>query len=86
MAQMLARMERDGLIKRTPDPQDGRSSRITLTKAAEARLPDAVAVLLRGNNEVLRGFTRAETRQLVDMLTRLIENLDRIANADASRE
>jgi MarR family transcriptional regulator for hemolysin len=29
MAQMLARMERDGLIQRAPDPADGRSSRIT---------------------------------------------------------
>ena len=57
MAQMLARMERDGLIRRAPDPADGRSSRITLTEVAEARLPDAVAVLLRGNREVLRGFT-----------------------------
>src|SRR5208337_3872156 len=28
MAQMLARMERDGLIQRTPDAIDGRSSRI----------------------------------------------------------
>ena len=47
MAQMLARMERDGLIQRAPDPADGRSSRITLTGVAEARLPDALAVLLR---------------------------------------
>jgi MarR family transcriptional regulator, transcriptional regulator for hemolysin len=39
MAQMLARMERDGLIRRAPDPADGRSSRITLTEVAEARLP-----------------------------------------------
>ena len=30
MAQMLARMERDGLIRRTPDAVDGRSSRIAL--------------------------------------------------------
>lgn len=34
MAQMLARMEMHGLIERTPDPGDGRSSRIVLTKAA----------------------------------------------------
>lgn len=34
MAQMLARMEMDGLVERTPDPVDGRSSRIVLTKAA----------------------------------------------------
>lgn len=84
MAQMLARMERDGLILRTPDPSDGRSSRITLTKLAEARMPDAVAVLLRGNQEALRGFTDEEAGLLVDLLTRLIANLDRVASAEAS--
>jgi DNA-binding MarR family transcriptional regulator len=84
MAQMLARMERDGLIQRAPDPADGRSSRITLTAVAEARLPDAVAVLLRGNREVLRGFTDEEARQLIALLTRLIANLDQIASVEAS--
>jgi MarR family transcriptional regulator for hemolysin len=84
MAQMLARMERDGLIQRAPDPADGRSSRITLTEVAEARLPDAIAVLLRGNYEVLYDFTDEEARLLVDLLTRLIANLDRVASAEAS--
>lgn len=78
MAQMLARMERDGLILRTPDPADGRSSRVALTATATARLPDAVAVLLQGNQEVLRGFTDEETTLLIDLLTRLIANLDRV--------
>jgi DNA-binding MarR family transcriptional regulator len=82
MAQMLARMERDGLIERTPDPADGRSTRITLTEVAEARLPDAVAVLLQGNREVLRDFTDEEAGQLVNLLTRLIANLDRVASAE----
>ncbi len=82
MAQMLVRMERDGLIRRTPDPADGRSSRITLTEAAHARLPDACAVLLQGNHEVLSGFTDEETVQLVVLLTRLIANLDRVASAE----
>lgn len=84
MAQMLARMERDGLIQRTPDPTDGRSSRITLSKVAEARMPDAVAALLRGNQEALRDFTDEEAGLLVDLLTRLIANLDRIASAEAA--
>jgi MarR family transcriptional regulator, transcriptional regulator for hemolysin len=84
MAQMLARMERDGLIQRTPDPADGRSRRITLTKVAKARLPDAVAVLLRGNHEVLRDFTDEEAGLLVALLTRLIANLDRVASVEAS--
>jgi MarR family transcriptional regulator, transcriptional regulator for hemolysin len=84
MAQMLARMERDGLIQRAPHPADGRSSRITLTEAAEARLPDAVNVLLRGNQEALRDFTDEEAALLVALLTRLIANLDQLAGVDAS--
>jgi MarR family transcriptional regulator, transcriptional regulator for hemolysin len=84
MAQMLARMERDGLIRRAPDPADGRSSRITLTEIAETRLPDAVGVLLRGNREVLHDFTDEETMQLVALLKRLIASLDRVAGVEAS--
>jgi MarR family transcriptional regulator for hemolysin len=84
MAQMLARMERDGLITRTPDPDDGRSSRVSLTKAAIARLPSAIAVLLQGNSEALNGFTEKEAAQLVTLLTRLIGNLDRIASAETT--
>ena len=80
MAQMLTRMERDALIRRIPDPDDRRSSRITLTEAAHARLPEACVVLLEGNREALSGFTDEETTQLVALLTRLIGNLDRIGS------
>jgi MarR family transcriptional regulator, transcriptional regulator for hemolysin len=83
MAQMLARMERDGLIRRTPDPDDGRSSRVSLTKIAHAHLPEACTVLFEGNREVLSDFTDEEAAQLVALLTRLIESLDRVIKADA---
>jgi MarR family transcriptional regulator, transcriptional regulator for hemolysin len=84
MAQMLARMERDGLIRRTRDPADGRMSRITLMDAAEARLPDAIAVLLRGNHEALGDFTDEEGALLVALLKRLIATLDRLASVEPS--
>lgn len=61
-------MARDGLIRRTPDPDDGRSSRIELTELAEARLPEAVAALFQGNREALVGFTADEVAQLVGLL------------------
>ncbi len=76
MAQMLGRMERDGLIQRVPDPKDGRSSLFSLTKAAQTSLPDAVEVLFEGNREALRGFTSEDATQLVSLLNRLIANLD----------
>jgi len=82
MAQMLARMERNGLIRRVPDPADGRSSRISLTEAARTRLPDACAALFQGNRDALIGFTDEEATQLVALLTRLLANLDRVANAE----
>ena len=46
MAQMLTRMERDGLIERTPDPADGRSSHIALTKIAQKRMPEAIRCIV----------------------------------------
>lgn len=82
MAQMLVRMERDGLIRRVPDPTDGRSSKISLTEAARTRLPDACAALFQGNCDALNGFTNEESTQLVALLTRLIANLDRAACAE----
>jgi MarR family transcriptional regulator for hemolysin len=81
MAQMLTRMERGGLIRRTSDPDDGRSSRITLTRLALARLPKAIDTLFRGNREAMAGFTDDEIAHFVALLERLITNLDRLAGA-----
>jgi DNA-binding MarR family transcriptional regulator len=84
MAQMLARMQRDDLIRRTPHPEDGRSSRIVLTQAAQARMPDAIETLFKGNRDAMEGFTEEEAVQLVAFLTRLIANLDQITSAEPS--
>ncbi|UDL94924.1 MarR family winged helix-turn-helix transcriptional regulator [Lichenihabitans sp. PAMC28606] len=84
MAQMLARMERDGLVQRTPDPTDGRSQRVVMTEVAKTRMPTAVTALFQGNREALSGFTEAETADFVSLLSRLIANLDRLASDDGS--
>ncbi len=83
MAQMLARMERDGLITRTAHPADGRSSQVLLTPAARRRLPQACATLFEGNREALAGFTEDEAAQLADLLTRLVANLDRMTGPES---
>lgn len=81
MAQMLTRMERDGLIRRTPARDDGRSSQIALTELALARLPAAVATLFEGNRDALAGFTDEESARLINFLDRLITNLDQLTAA-----
>jgi MarR family transcriptional regulator, transcriptional regulator for hemolysin len=72
MAQMLARSDRDGLIQRTSDPADA-LRRVALIERAEARMPEAITILLQGNPmHQLRGH--GTTRQPA---CRLVMNLDR---------
>lgn len=78
MAQMLSRMERDGLVRRTPDPEDGRSQLISLTEAALEKLPATRAALDEGNDRALAGFSEDEIQTLVGLMQRLNANLDRM--------
>lgn len=45
MTEMIRRLERDGLVERRPDPQDGRASLIFLTARSRAFQPVAERVL-----------------------------------------
>ncbi len=76
MAQMLTRMARDGLIQREPDPDDGRSTLISLTNAAKAKQQEARAILEQGNRDATRGFTPDEVETLIALLKRVIDNVE----------
>jgi MarR family transcriptional regulator, transcriptional regulator for hemolysin len=77
MAQILARMERDGLIQRERDPDDGRSTLISLTAIARERLPAARQALRRASREAVAGFDDADVQTLTRLLERVIANLDK---------
>jgi MarR family transcriptional regulator, transcriptional regulator for hemolysin len=76
MAQLIARMERDGLVKREPDPGDRRSSLISLTAAARSRLAAGRDVLVEGNRDAMRGLSDAEVATLLDLLARVLANIE----------
>lgn len=78
MAQLLARMERDGLVERVPDPDDKRSRLISLTPLATRRLPKAKAVMDAHAQQVLDGFSAEDIAQLMALLTRLNANVERM--------
>ena len=82
MAGTLKRMERDGLIKRVADPNDGRQSHVHLTRRGRA-LEDALVASARETNAVaLAGLTAAESAQLVRLVKRMIVNLELDSSAD----
>jgi len=81
-----ARMERDGLIRRAPDPEDGRSSLISLTEEALAKLPAARRILAEGNKRTLAGFSATEIATLIGLMRRLNDNLDHMLAEDVTEE
>ncbi|MBR9762013.1 MAG: hypothetical protein GYB53_00360 [Rhodobacteraceae bacterium] len=50
-----------------------------LTDKARAALPGAAETLFQGNRDALDGMTDVEIRQLVTLLGRVIDYLDRMA-------
>jgi DNA-binding MarR family transcriptional regulator len=76
MAQLIARMERDGIVRREPDPRDGRSSLVFLTDQARARLPAGREILQRANVGMTAGMTPDEVETLVSLLRRVLANVE----------
>lgn len=76
MANTLSRMERDGLIARTPDPNDGRSALVGLSKLGMLRAHEALASAREVNGLALAGFKPAEREALFEMLRRIAGNLE----------
>jgi DNA-binding MarR family transcriptional regulator len=79
MAQLLNRMERDGLIARAPDPTDRRSRLISLTAQASRRLPEGKAIMDATVRIALQGFSSADIERLGELMQRVSENLERAA-------
>jgi MarR family transcriptional regulator for hemolysin len=76
MAALLARMERDGLIERRPDPSDGRSRLIALTPAAmekALRVREAVAAV---NGIALRDLDDEGRASLLGLLKTVTATLE----------
>lgn len=75
MAATLAALDQHGLIRRSPDPEDGRRQLVTLTEAGRARIEDNRQVreewLARAFED---RYTETERRTILDALT-LLERL-----------
>jgi MarR family transcriptional regulator, transcriptional regulator for hemolysin len=75
MAQLLARMERDGIIRRDADPNDRRSSLIVLTDKARAKLPAGRTVLQKSNSEITAGFSAKDAETFLPTSRRWNDDL-----------
>jgi DNA-binding MarR family transcriptional regulator len=76
MAETLARMVRDGVAQREPNPNDKRGTLVSLTRRSRARLSKARAVLVQADREAMAGLTDPEKALLRRLLERVVRNLE----------
>ena len=74
MTRMVDRLESKGLIRRARCPQDRRLVYLEMTDQGRAAYPRLREISMAIQNRFLRGFSRAEARQLEGLLGRMLEN------------
>lgn len=75
VAKMLVRLERDAVIERRPDAQDGRVSRVYLTGRGKALVQPVLDIWSRTEARLVQGLTDAEQVLLRRLLLQVLSNL-----------
>jgi DNA-binding MarR family transcriptional regulator len=76
---MVQRLERAGLLRREPDPRDGRASRLTVTEKGEAKRVQSLPLVRRLSSELTANFSAEE----VDVIHRFLNLIvDRYTNEE----
>ena len=75
MTRMVDRLEAKGLIRRVRSEDDRRAVKLELTDEGRALFPKMRVKVIGVQNHLLRGFTRAEARQLESLLQRVVNNV-----------
>lgn len=86
MTATLNRMERDGLVTRLSNPDDGRSSLVSLTELARDKLPEVEKVVQAINTLALGGLPDAERAHYFSLLDHVIAALEADGNESGAQE
>jgi DNA-binding MarR family transcriptional regulator len=74
MTRMLDRLERRGLVRRVPNPDDRRTFHLELTEEGKAVMPKLRAAGMKVLNRFLDGFSAREAQQFERFLLRMLDN------------
>ena len=75
--EVLKNLEKDGLICRVPEAQDGRYKKIVFTEKAEA-IRETLREEIEGSEALLlNGISESEKEEFLRIAAKMLENLDR---------
>lgn len=75
LAVSIKRLQKAGIVVKEADPTDLRNNRIYITNKGREIREAGVSELIRTDNQLIKGFSPQEVRQLEDFLTRISVNL-----------
>jgi DNA-binding MarR family transcriptional regulator len=73
---MVDRLERDGFVRRRPNPDDRRGVLVALTKRGVAVVDEAMTVHASMVHELVAGLTTREQQQLAGLLKKLLAAIE----------
>ena len=76
ITKMVRRLEPSGYVQRSPDPDDGRRTLVSLTPAGTAALEEARALWRRLDEETTSDLTEDEQADLLHLLGRVRASLE----------
>jgi DNA-binding MarR family transcriptional regulator len=79
MTGKLDRLERQGLVLRTPDPEDRRAIRLGITDAGRTLIDQAFTTSLSVYQTMLDEFTPSEVKDFEALLEKLLTRLDQLS-------
>jgi DNA-binding MarR family transcriptional regulator len=68
---LAQRLENAGLVTRSPNPEDGRSVRLVLTRSGRKRREQAITIAQAGNDALAAGFSEPEITIVARWLARI---------------
>jgi DNA-binding MarR family transcriptional regulator len=74
MVSLIDDLESSGLAKRRPHPSDRRAREVAITPKGRRALERGRGLAMQVEDEVLRGLTAAERRQLLTLLRRALDS------------
>lgn len=75
VSRQVAGLEEAGLVERSPCPEDGRATVVTITKAGSKLVEQTIPLTLALRGRAMKGISKAEAKTLVNALSRMLNNL-----------
>ena len=75
VSRQVAGLEEAGLVERSPCPDDGRATAVTITKAGSKLVEQTIPLTLALRGRAMKGISKAEAKTLVNALSRMLNNL-----------